>query len=361
VVTAAAAAGGLVGTADAGAHSVPGAALQRQLDQFVQTQPSFPGVALAVSTRYGTWSGAAGVADRATRTPLTTDATFRIASDTKTFTAAAILRLVEQRRLGLDDPISQHLSPEILSLLRAGGYDVDAIHIRQLLSHTSGLAGDYAQMPEYVEFVTSHPQHHWTRAEQVQFVTTRTRPLSAPGAEVHYSDTGYVLLGEALERATGRNLAAALRSVLRFDRLGLDATYLESVERAPAAAQPRVHQYLGELDATNWDPSFDIHGAGGLVSTLDDQNRFYRALLTGRVLKPATLHTMLSEEMGIDAMPIGRQTCYGHFGFWGTASAYCPRAGVALTGMINQADGFLTPMVELLQTAHRLIAPHALA
>jgi hypothetical protein len=68
---------------------------------------------------------------------------------------------------------------------------------------------------------------------------------------------------------------------------------------------------------------------------------------------------MLTEQMGIDAMALGRETCYGHFGFWGVASAYCPRSRVALTGMINQADGFATPMAELLQATHRLIAPRA--
>ena len=71
---------------------------------------------------------------------------------TKTFTAAAILRLVEQGRLGLDDPIADHLAPATLELLRRGGYDPDAIHVRHLLMHTSGLY-DYASDPKFVEYV----------------------------------------------------------------------------------------------------------------------------------------------------------------------------------------------------------------
>src|SRR4051794_17989482 len=235
-LAAVAVAGGLAGAADAGAR--PGldpstaGELQDQLDRLVQAQPTFPGVALAVTTPRRSWSGAAGVADVATAAPLTADATFRIASVTKSFTAAAILRLVEDGRLGLDDPIDRHLSAETLAPLRAGGYDVNAITIRHLLSHTSGLAGDYSQLPDYVEFVVEHPQHHWTRAEQVEFVTTRTRPLSAPGAEEHYSDTGYILLGEVLERVTGGTLAAAYRSLLRYDPLRLRQSYLSGSEPA---------------------------------------------------------------------------------------------------------------------------------
>src|SRR4051812_15155215 len=242
-VAAVAIAGGLVGAADAGAH--PGldpsstAKLQDQLDRLVQAQPTFPGVALAVTTPRGTWSGAAGVADVTTAAPLTPDATFRIASVTKSFTAAATLRLVEDHRLGLDDPIDRHLSAETLAPLRAGGYDVHAITIRQLLSHRSGLAGDYAQLPDYVEFVVENPQHHWTRAEQVKFVTTRTRPLSAPGAEEHYSDTGYILLGEVLERVTGGTLAAPYPSLLRFHPLrAAQASPPSAAPGAPPARPP---------------------------------------------------------------------------------------------------------------------------
>jgi D-alanyl-D-alanine carboxypeptidase len=362
-LTAVALAGGLVAAADAGAHrgldpSSTGK-LQDQLERLVQAQPTFPGAALAVTTPRGTWSGAAGVADVTTATPLTPDATFRIASVTKSFTAAATLRLVEDHRLGLDDPIDRHLSAETLTPLRAGGYDVNAITIRHLLSHTSGLAGDYAQLPDYVEFVVENPQHHWTRAEQVEFVTTRTRPLSAPGAEEHYSDTGYILLGEVLERVTGATLAAAYRSLLHFDRLGLDETYLESVEPATPAAKPRAHQYLGELDATGWDPSFDIHGAGGLVSSLDDLGRFYRALIDGRILKrPAMLRTMLAERMGIDAWPMAGETCYGHVGFWGVGAYYCPRSRVTFANSITQADGFIPATVELFTHTYELTAGH---
>jgi D-alanyl-D-alanine carboxypeptidase len=340
--------------------------LERSLEELVRTHPTFPGAALTVRAPTLSWSGAAGVHQRGSRTPLAPDATFRIASVTKTFTAAAILRLVEEGRLALDDPIARHLGPSSVALLRADGYDVDSIRVRHLLQHTSGLAGDYAELPAYLEFVVAHPRHRWTRIEQVRFVTTRTSPLAPPGAEYHYSDTGYILLGEMLERRSGRGLGAAYRSLLRFERLGLDETYLESREPRPRRAKPRAHQHLGTLDVTGYDPSFDLHGAGGHVSSLDDLARFYRALLEGRVFeRPATLRTMLGKPdptssgdlpMGIDRAPFGRETCFGHGGFWGVAAYHCPRSDVTIASSITQADGFIPPTQRLLARAYRLVS-----
>ena len=158
----------LLATASAAASTAPASALPTRapiatrlgltLAQFVHAHPTFPGVAVAVRAPGLAWSGAAGLADRSSRTPLTTAAPFRIASVTKTFTAAAILRLAENGKLTLDDPIGQHLSSYTVALLRHGGYDVSAIGVRNLLQHTSGLH-DYADDPAYQTFVLGHPRH----------------------------------------------------------------------------------------------------------------------------------------------------------------------------------------------------------
>src|SRR5206468_13081783 len=114
------------------------------------------------------------------------------------------------------------------------------------------------------------------------------------GTDFHYSDTGYVLLGEILERQTGHSLAGAYRSLLGLDRLGLLHTYLETLEPTPAQATPRAHQYLGTTDTAGFDPSFDLYGGGGLVSTVNDLTRFYRARFGCPVCKnPRKRRTML--------------------------------------------------------------------
>jgi len=338
--------------------------LQRTLDDFLRAHPTFPGVVMTVRAPRLTWTGAAGVADRASRKPLTTDATFRIASVGKTFTAAAILRLVEDGKLALDDRIAKQLSSSSVVLLRKGGYDVDAIRVRHLLTHTSGLY-DFAEDKDYQAYVVSHPRHRWTRGEQVRFAMTHGRPVFEPGSSETYSDTGYVLLGEMLERVTGRGLAAAYRTLLPFDRLNLDETYLETLEPRPAHAKPRAHQYFGTVDTIGIDPSFDLYGGGGHVSTVDDLARFYRGLFDGRVFeKPATLRTMLGKAsphapselgMGIFYLPIGGETCWFHNGFWGINVVHCPRSGVTIASMVNQANGFIKPTIQLQATVHGLV------
>ena len=341
------------------------ARLHQLLERFASAHPSFPGVALAVRTPTLNWAGAAGAADRATRRPLTAGAGFRIASVTKTFTAAAILRLVEDGRLALDDPIAQHLSPATVALLRRGGYDVDRIRIRHLLQHTSGLY-DYAGDPAFQTFVVGHPRHRWTRAEQVRFAMNHGKPLAQPGAAFQYADTGYVLLGEILERRTGHSLAAAYRTLLHFSQLGLAHTYLETLEPKPPRAKQRAHQYLGTIDTADFDPSFDLYGGGGLVSTVDDLTSFYRALLGGRVFaKPATLHTMLGNPrlpgttsglgMGIFAESIGHAACWHHDGFWGTTVLHCPRSNVTIAITVNQANNFDAAIHQLDAAVLRLV------
>ena len=117
--------------------------LQAVVEETVRVSVSIPGLILHLEApgEHLDVSVAAGVADRATETPLTPDAGFRIASNTKTFTAAAVLRLVEQNRLALDTPIDGLLAPETVDALLAGGYRPDAITVRHLLVHTSGICG----------------------------------------------------------------------------------------------------------------------------------------------------------------------------------------------------------------------------
>jgi D-alanyl-D-alanine carboxypeptidase len=330
----------------------PVAALQQALDADVAASASLPGELLHVHSpaRGVDVSLAAGVADRATGRALGPHDGFRAASVTKTFTAAAILRLVEQGRLRLDDPITRHLPPEYEAALREGGYAVDSITVRQLLTHTSGIH-DYATDERYYAAVLGDPMHRWTRLEQVRAAVEWGRPHFAPGAGYHYSDTGYVLLGEMIERRSWLGLGEAIRGLLGFERLGLDETYLETLEPAPAGAGEMSHPYFGEQDTRGWDPSFDLYGGGGIVTSAEDLARFYRALLRGEVFSDsATLRVMLTVPatnerapggpyaMGIQRIVLGGQACWGHTGFWGTAAHHCPDADVTVVRHTNQAQ-----------------------
>ena len=99
----------------------------------------------------------------------------------------------------------------------AGGYRPDAITVRQVLVHTSGIY-DVGQDPAYQAAVNADPAKRWTRLEQVRFAMDHGAPVGEPGTVYAYSDTGYSLLGEIIERATGTPLADAYRTLLDFER-----------------------------------------------------------------------------------------------------------------------------------------------
>jgi len=299
---------------------------------------------------------AAGTADLATGEPLAPGSRFRIASVTKPFVAAAALRLVEDGRFSFDGTVATLLAGEYADLLRSGGYDTEAITLRHLLSHTSGIydfaadAYDPGISDGFEAQVLEDPKRRWTRYEQIAFAVAHGHPYGSPGTVFAYSDTGACLVGEILERTTGTTMGAAIRDLVGYERLGIEHTWQETIEPEPPDLPPLSHQYEGEMDVTDMDASVDLYGGGGLMSTCRDLARFFRALLRGEVYRhPATLITMtttlegvpLSEEAGWDEEPsshgmflfrreIGGETWWGHGGYWGTTAYTCPERDVTI-------------------------------
>ncbi len=225
---------------------------------------------------------AAGMADLATGEPLLPGSRFRIASVTKPFVAAAALRLVETGKISLDDTVATLLAGEYDELLRSGGYDTDAIMLRHLLTHTSGIydfaadAYDPAITDGFEAQCEADPGRRWTRFEQIGFAISHGHAYGPPGTVWGYSDTGACLVGEILERETGASMGAAIRELIGFERLGLAHTWQETVEPEPPDLPPLSHQYQGEFDIADMDASVDLYGGGGLMSTCRDLSRFFR-------------------------------------------------------------------------------------
>lgn len=297
-----------------------------------------------------------GVNHGAARPPLTTDTPLRIASNTKTFVAATVLRLWEQGRIDLDAPIGGLISPANDAVLRADGYDTARITVRHLLSHSGGLY-DHGGDKRYVEMLKANTSHHFTRDELVALMTEYADPQSAPGTEFRYSDTGYILLGEIIERVTRLNLAKAVRQQLKLDSLGLEATWWEIFEERPQGAPQRARQYLGDLDVTNIHASMDLYGGGGLVMSPRDLAVFFKALFGGRIYdKPETLKEMLwrGPHRGADGYRLGifvKQTPAGeiwwHSGFWGTYAGYAPATGTVIAAFSDHQSGVKPAMQQV--------------
>jgi D-alanyl-D-alanine carboxypeptidase len=196
--------------------------------------------------------------------------------------------------------------------------------------------------------------HQWTRAEQIKHAMDNGKPLGKPGELYSYSDTGYILLGEIIERKTGQGLATAVRSLLRFQKLGLADTYWEQLEPKPRTSKaPFAGNLFGAIDLTKANHSFDLFGSGGMISTTQDLSIFFRALIRGEVFDDRrTLAVLLiippakrgqggheTYGNGVYQFNVGREHCMGHGGFWGQAVAYCPASDITFAWTANQVVG----------------------
>jgi D-alanyl-D-alanine carboxypeptidase len=287
---------------------------------------------------------ATGVADRATGRPITGDEPFRIASITKTFTAASVLRLMEQGKLALDDPIDGLLEERYVTALRDGGYDPRAMTVRTLLHHRSGLH----DLPD--EVLSADLSRRWTPYEQVRLaVEGQGRgPLAQPGEVFAYTDIGYTLLARIVEGITGLPQAEAFRRTLRFDALGLRHTWFESLEPAPPDTPAPAHQYWRGRDTSAFDPSLDLFGGGGLMSTVSDLTTFFRTLMTGQAFdSPSTLRSMTSIPekhtghaygMGLRRLEVNGVEFWGHSGYWGSDCFHAPALDLTVATTRNMAE-----------------------
>lgn len=307
------------------------------------------------------WHGSTGYKAMDKKKELKPSDLFRIASVTKTFTAASILRLWEENRIGLDTPITQYISEQHTSILTMGGYNPHKITVRHLLTHRGGLS-DHTHSPKFdVEFLKK--RHIWSREEQINDLVTYGQPLGKPGEQFGYSDTGYILLAEIIEKITQQPFGSAMAELLQFKKTGLTCTQLEHPDGDFSGK--RIHQYINGIDTYDFHPSFDYFGGGGLLSNTKELCKFYYALFNHEIfLNRSTLDTMITpvgyyreEEldyrMGIWKTSINGLEGFTHTGFWGTQVVFFPKINTAITVNYSQRwknKGNAPLIKELLET-----------
>lgn len=297
------------------------------------------------------WSGASGFDDVKNKTKLLNNQCFRIASVTKTFVACCILRLWEDGKLSLDDPISKYISKTHYDILKRGTYDADKITIRHLITHSSGLF-DHTHAKEYFDRIEKEPSHVWTRTEQLEALVNWGKPVGAIGEKFSYSDTGYILLAEILEKITGKSMNDAFFNLLKLKQLGLKNTQVEDAVNINNNPKDRIHQYTQGTDTYDWNPSIDLYGGGGLLSTTKDLSLFFQGLFQHKIFSnKATLDTMLakttylsSEKLrmdyrkGIYLVKLNGLDAWTHTGYWGTQVVYVPAKNVTMA--TNYSNGW---------------------
>ncbi|MGY3057911.1 D-alanyl-D-alanine carboxypeptidase [Streptomyces sp. TE3672] len=260
--------------------------VQRALDALVRDD-GMPAALASVKNHDGrtrTRTYTAGVGDLATHAPVPVDGQVRIGSNTKTFVAVVVLQLVGEGKIALDADIDTYLP----GLVRGKGIDGRRITVRQLLQQTSGL-------PNYTNYLGDDVRYYTPRE---LLATALRHPADFdPGEKWAYSNTNYIVAGLIVQKVTGRPLAKEIdRRIIK--RVGLRHTYFPAPGDA-SIREPHPHGYYRESadgplrDITEIDPSWGW-AAGQLISTDSDLNRFFGALLAGRLLPPAQLAQMRS-------------------------------------------------------------------
>ncbi len=243
----------------------------------------FMGAVLVARDGQVLFETACGLANAEWDVPNTTDTRFRVGSVTKQFTAAAFMRLAEQGKLSLDDPVARHV--EGLPAAWQG------MTLRHLLNHTSGIP-EFSRLPDYADRRRGPLELDRSLARLFAF------PLeSAPGEKFNYSNSGYILLSHILERVTVRTFGDHLREEF-FVPLGLTDTSVDSngtIVPRRAAGYYRPQGKLTNAPFINMDVPL---GAGALRSTVRDLWRWTEALMGGQVISPASLAVMTTPGKG---------------------------------------------------------------
>jgi len=215
-----------------------------------------------------------GLADLEQGVRATAATNFRLASMTKQFTAAAILKLAEDGRLTLDDPVRKWLP----SLPPAA----EAMTLRHLLTHTSGLI-------DYEELIPADATAQVHDAEVLRLLERENHSYFAPGTAYRYSNTGYALLALVVARASGRDFASFLRTRI-FIPLGMYASV--AYEAGVSEVSHRAFGYSprqGSWTRTDQSLTSAVLGDGGVYSSIDDLAKWDAALYDTRLLSRESL------------------------------------------------------------------------
>ncbi|MFF0739457.1 serine hydrolase domain-containing protein [Streptomyces sp. NPDC004111] len=326
-----------------GGHTATRAALRAMVEE-----GTLPGVGAQARDDRGQWFGAAGAADTATGRARTAGDHFRVASITKTFIATVVLQLEAEGRLDLDDTVEKWLP----GLLKGNGYDGRTVTLRRLLNHTSGIA-NYTDDPAFLHKVAGpgFPEHRYdtyTPEELVAVALKHAPPRPDPQNSPYYSNTGFVIAGMVIEKATGRSyereVARRILNPLKLRETSLPGTSPHLPDPHPVAYS-RFHQEGpgGQIHDTTEQNMTWLGAAGDAISTTGDLNRFQRALIQGRLLPRAQMKEMLTE------VPSDEVTGYGLGVEFAKLSC-----GVKVVGKSGRTNGSLSAMVGTPDARHQL-------
>jgi D-alanyl-D-alanine carboxypeptidase len=294
----------------------------RKLQELLDAQREYsraPGMAAGIVIRGRLfWSGGSGLVSRETKAPVAADTPFPIFSITKMFVGALAVKLAQEGRLKLDDPLSRAV-PEWPSAER--------ITLRMLLNQTSGVGNDQRRLERDTE---ARPRAVWSPRKTLSYA--RHKPHGVPGEKWEYNNANYLLAGLVIEHATGHRVAEEMRQQI-LDPLKLGDVVLQPQERPrgePAhgnGGPPRIARALriGGRYAPYPSEASYLWTAGGMVASAPSVARFADTLLRGELLAPDWRRQLLRfvpAPEGYDGYGLGvgkgetstGEEAWGHFG-----------------------------------------------
>ncbi|MEU1008744.1 serine hydrolase domain-containing protein [Streptomyces sp. NPDC005890] len=340
----------------------------RQLDASVRRvtrEAHVPGVTVGIWTPgQRSYVRSFGVADKATGRRMTPDLYTRIGSETKTFTVTALLQLVDQGKVGLDDTIDKYVD---------GVPNGHEITLRQLAGMRSGLF-NYSEDDDFFKALTSDPRRPFT-PQQLLAYSFRHPVLFQPGQKFSYCNTNLILLGLVVEKESGQRLGDYLKQHI-LDPAGMKDTSLPSGSQFP---RPHAQGYTDQTangkvaETAGWNPSWGW-AAGAMFSTLDDLRIWAPAVATGelpdgkrmisratqrqRLITPATPIPGVGYGLGI----FNVHGWIGHNGSlpgYESLTVYLPATRTALVVVLNTDTGHdnQEPSTLFGQAITRIISP----
>ncbi|HUM45483.1 MAG TPA: serine hydrolase domain-containing protein [Chitinophagales bacterium] len=263
---------------------------QSLLDRYVKE--GLPGLVLLIRTpEEGLWIGSSGYAGIEDKTPMKKCNIFYSASIGKTYCAVAIMQLVDEGKIDLDDKINLYLSADICKNIPNG----NTATIRNLLGHTSGIP-NFDDATQFIADVLNNP-FSITTNDLIEYIYGKS-PLFAPGAGYEYSSTGYELLTRIIDQVTGENHSQYYTSHL-FQPLGLNSTYYKNETGFPKPPG-LVNCYFDRLGDGKIENVSDVNnyltqiftGSDGIMASAYDYSLFIEALMKGNLVSANSLEQM---------------------------------------------------------------------
>ncbi len=343
--------------------SVPYASrLQTVLDS-VSRKLNLKGVSAAVLIpNTGIWKGVYGESHAGV--PIQADMSFTIGSNTKTYIATLMLKLQEKGILNISDTIGKWIVNK--------PYTNGKVTIKQLLNHTSGF-GDFSYNPLFIDAIKSDFNRVWQPEEIYPFFTP---PVFTPaGSGYQYSDQNTLLAGIIIEKATGQPLKKSLRELV-LDPAKLTNTVYYPFETSPLTIPHSWSADYGSGQLEDLDAMYGYsrvafcsadNAAGGMMSTAEENARFWNSLMAGKIINQNSLELMkqfvatsalnngygLCLEQRVNAL--NGRTVYAHNGYVPGSvndNAYDAASGACITVLTNQDK--VLDLSPLLQALHKV-------